>query len=166
MSVNIDGWNTHGGRRRGQDQMSVDLPLNIATIQMPLLLVVVVHRVHDVLLPVLDNLPDGASDHVTRRQGSDHQTLALPLEADWLAVLELGHLLEAGVHLVQGEQGELLNIVTGLEFSDILVQVNSEKFTASILLTVLVSALWEMFFTYIQKQNWLKSHHIQRITFQ
>ena len=50
--------------------------------------------------------------------------------------------------------------MTGLEFSDILVQVNSEKFTASILLTVLVSALWEMFFTYIQKQNWLKSHHI------
>ena len=88
---------------------------------MPLLLVVVVHRVHDVLLPVLDNFPDRASDHVTRRQGSDHQALTLPLEADRLAVLELGHLLEAGVHLVQGEQRELLNVVSGLKFGDIKV---------------------------------------------
>ena len=82
---------------------------------MSLLLVIVIHRVHDVLLPVLDYLPDRASDHVTRRQGRDGQTLALPLEADGLTVLELGHLLEAGVHLVQGEQRELLNVVTRLD---------------------------------------------------
>ena len=82
---------------------------------MPLLLVVVVHCIHDVLLPVLDNFPDRASDHVARGQGSDHQALPLPLKADRLAVLELGHLLEAGVHLVQGEKGKLLNIVSGLE---------------------------------------------------
>lgn len=24
----------------------------------------------------------------------------------------------------------------------------------------MISALWEMFFTYIQKQNWFRSHHI------
>ena len=82
---------------------------------MPLLLVVVVHRVHDVLLSVLDNFPDCSSDHVTRRQWRDGQPLALPLEADGLTVLELGHLLEAGVHLVQGEKGKLLNIVSVLE---------------------------------------------------
>ena len=82
---------------------------------MSLLLVIVIHRVHDVLLPVLDYLPDRASDHVTRRQGRDGQALALPLEADGLTVLELGHLLEAGVHLVQGEQRELLNVMTGLD---------------------------------------------------
>ena len=94
----------------------VDSPLNVAPVEVALLLVVVVHGVHDVLLPVLDDLPERAADHVTRGQRRDRQPLALALETDGLAVLQLRHLLETGVHLVQGEQGKLLNIVSGLEF--------------------------------------------------
>ena len=81
---------------------------------MPLFLVVVVHSVDNVLLPVLDNLPDGAPHHVARRQRGDGQPLALASQTDGLTVLHLGHLLETGVHLVQGEQIKLFNIVTGL----------------------------------------------------
>ena len=82
---------------------------------MALLLVVVVHGVHDVLLPVLDDLPERAADHVTRGQRRDRQALALALQTDGLAVLQLRHLLEAGVYLVQGEQVELFYVVSRLE---------------------------------------------------
>ena len=82
---------------------------------MALLLVVVVHGVHDVLLPVLDDLPERAADHVTRGQRRDRQPLALALQTDGLAVLQLRHLLETGVNLVQGEQVELFYVVSRLE---------------------------------------------------
>ena len=40
--------------------------------------VVEVHRVNNLLLPILHNLPDGPSDHVTSRKWSDGQTMSFP----------------------------------------------------------------------------------------
>ena len=82
---------------------------------MSLFLVIVVHGVDNVLLPILDNLPDGPPDHVTRRQSCDSETLTLAPETDSLTVLHLGHLLEARVHLVQSEVVKLFNVVTSLQ---------------------------------------------------
>ena len=82
---------------------------------MSLLLVVVVHSVDNVLLPILHNLPDGPADHVASRDGGHRQTLHFPLQIDGLAVLELSHLLETQIHLVQAELVEILNAVSGLQ---------------------------------------------------
>jgi len=41
-------------------------------------LVVEVHRIDNLLLSVLHDLPDGASDHVTGWQGSDGQAVSFP----------------------------------------------------------------------------------------
>ena len=82
---------------------------------MPLFLVVVVHSVHDVLLAVLHDLPDGAADHVASRERRHGQSLHLPLQADGLAVLELSHLLKTQINLVQAELVKVLNAVTGLK---------------------------------------------------
>ena len=91
--------------------------LRISNIQVALLLVVIVHGVHDVLLPVLDDLPERAADHVARGQRRDRQPLALTLQTDGLAVLQLGHLLETRVNLVQGEQVELFYVMSRLKKS-------------------------------------------------
>jgi hypothetical protein len=55
------------------------------------LFMIVVDRVDDVLLPVLDNPPDGAADHVARRHRGDAQALPLPAQAHRLVVLQLTH---------------------------------------------------------------------------
>ena len=86
---------------------------------------VVVHGVHDVLLPVLDDLPERAADHVTRGQRRDRQPLALALETDGLAVLQLRHLLEARVHLVQSEQVELFYVVSRLEKESNVLEIHT-----------------------------------------
>ena len=90
---------------------------------MYLFLVIVIHGIDNRLLSILDNFPDCSPQHVTSSEGGDGQPLALPLELNRLTVLELGHLLKTGVHLVQGEQGELLDVVPRL------VQVVQEHLT-------------------------------------
>ena len=99
---------------------------------------IIVHGIDNGLLSILDNFPDCSPQHVTGSEGGDGQPLALPLELNSLTVLELGHLLKTGVHLViiiillllyiifhlvQGEQGELLDVVPRL------VQVVQEHLT-------------------------------------
>ena len=88
---------------------------NVTAIQMPFLLVVVVHRIHDIFLAVLDDPPDGATEHVACRQGGDDQTLAFPLQLDRLVVFQLSDLLKAGVDFVQREQVKLLDVMPRLQ---------------------------------------------------
>ena len=88
---------------------------DVTAIQMPFLLVVVVHRIHDIFLAVLDYPPDGATEHVACRQGGDDQTLAFPLQLDRLVVFQLGDLLKAGVHFVQRKQVKLLDVMPRLQ---------------------------------------------------
>ena len=54
-----------------------------------------------------------------RRQRGDHKSLPLPLQLDRLVVLELGDLLEAGVHFVQSEEVKLFNVMTCLQKASI-----------------------------------------------
>ena len=70
-------------------------------------MVVVVDSVDDLLLAVLEYLPNCAADHVAAGQGSDLQTLAFAFQAHRLRVLELLHALEGRVDVVQREQVEL-----------------------------------------------------------
>ena len=88
---------------------------DVTAIQMPFLLVVVVHRIHDIFLAVLDYPPDGATEHVACRQGGDDQTLAFPLQLDRLVVFQLSDLLKAGVDFVQREQVKLLDVMPRLQ---------------------------------------------------
>ena len=67
----------------------------------------------------LYNSPDGATKHVSRGQRSDHKSLPFSLQLDRLVVLELGDLLEAGVHFVQSEEVKLFNVMTCLQKASI-----------------------------------------------
>jgi len=53
--------------------------------------VIVIDGVDNVLLAVLDDLPDGASDHVTRRNWGNAQTFALAFEQNGLFSGKNGH---------------------------------------------------------------------------
>ena len=53
---------------------------NVTPIQVTFPFVIVVDGIDNVFLAVLDDLPDGSSDHVTRRNWGDAQAFALAFE--------------------------------------------------------------------------------------
>ena len=61
---------------RDEEGGSLDL-LDVGAVEVLLLLVVEVDGVDDVLLAVLDDLPDGAADHVAGGHGGEGDALAL-----------------------------------------------------------------------------------------
>ena len=48
----------------------------------PLLLVIIVHCINDIFFPILDNLPHGSPNHVSRSIGCDGQTMTLSCTND------------------------------------------------------------------------------------
>ena len=82
---------------------------------MPLLLVVIIHGVHNILLPILHDAPDGPSYHVPCGEGGQGEPLPLPFQHHSLVIFQLGYLLESCVYIVQGEECKVLNVVPGLD---------------------------------------------------
>ena len=82
---------------------------------MPLLLEVIIHGIHDILLPILHDAPDGPSYHVPCGEGGQGEPLPLHFQHHSLVIFQLGDLLECGINIVQGEEGEVLNVVPGLD---------------------------------------------------
>ena len=67
--------------------------------------------------------PDGASKHMPCRQWGNHKSLSFSLQLDRLVVLQLSDLLKAGIHFVQSEEVELLNVVSRLQKLNYLIFV-------------------------------------------
>ena len=82
---------------------------------MPFLLVVIIHGVHNILLSILHDAPDGPSYHVPCGEGGQGEPLPLPFQHHSLVIFQLGYLLESGVNIVQGEESEVLYVVPGLD---------------------------------------------------
>ena len=64
---------------------------------------------------VLHDAPDGPSYHVPCGEGGQGKPLPLPFQHHSLVIFQLSDLLECGVNVIQGEEGEVLNVVPGLD---------------------------------------------------
>ena len=64
---------------KASSSLKVQVP-NLTT--SPLLLVIIVHCINDIFFPILDNLPHGSPNHVSRSIGCDGQTMTLSCTND------------------------------------------------------------------------------------
>ena len=104
-------------------------------------LVVKVHSIYNFLLPILDNLPNGASNHVSSWKRSDGKTMPLScrymeknmlcslwmrvspdlwwlskltFQIDNLRVFQLLDFIKSTVHIIKGEECEIFTVVSRL----------------------------------------------------